>query len=188
MYFRKENIQFVLKMQSLRCKKVDNLLKSLKRVLFTLQKEEICNSSSLVGQLYALECLLSQPVAYLKSLIIMLHVLLFLGIFPICHSFQILSFFPNYCHFIYLSSWIAPVPSHTRRLRKLAPYLRVNCKNILVCAEQKSCLLQVLPPFFSDNFLDIFHYFIRLSRIRHSHSSFSGNIDFFQLSSQMLHT
>ena len=59
MYFQKENIQFVLKMQSLRCKKVDNSLKSLKRVLFTLQKEEICNSSSLVGQLYALECLLS---------------------------------------------------------------------------------------------------------------------------------
>ena len=75
MYFQKENIQFVLKMQSLRCKKVDNSLKSLKRVLFTLQKEEICNSSySLVGQLYALECLLSQPVAYLKSLIIMFHV------------------------------------------------------------------------------------------------------------------
>ena len=109
----------------------------------------------------------------------MLHVLLFWGIFPICHSFQILSFFPNCCHFIYLSSWIAPVPSHTRRSRKLAPYLRVNCKNILVCAEQKSCLLQVLPPFFSDNFLDMFHYFVRLSRIRHSHSSFSGNIDFF---------
>ena len=85
----------------------------------------------------------------------------------------------KYCHFIYLSSWIAPVPSHTRRSRKLASYLRVNCKNILVCAEQKSCLLQVFPPFFSDNFLDIFHYFVRLSRIRHSHSSYSGNIDFF---------
>ena len=85
----------------------------------------------------------------------------------------------KYCHFIYLSSWIAPVPSHTQRSRKLASYLRVNCKNILVCAEQKSCLLQVFPPFFSDNFLDIFHYFVRLSRIRHSHSSFSGNIDFF---------
>ena len=109
----------------------------------------------------------------------MLHVLLFCGIFPTCHSFQILSFFPNCCHFIYLSSWIALVPCHIRRSRKFATYLRVNCKNILVCAEQKSCLLQVLPPFFSDNFLDMFHYFVRLSRIRHSHSSFSGNIDFF---------
>ena len=44
-----------------------------------------------------------------------------------CHSFNIsvipselLSFLPNYYHFKYLSSWIAPVPSHTRRTRKVA--------------------------------------------------------------------
>ena len=44
-----------------------------------------------------------------------------------CHSFRIivipsilLSFLPYYCHFKYLSSWIAPVPSYTRRVRKLA--------------------------------------------------------------------
>ena len=44
-----------------------------------------------------------------------------------CHSFHIivtpselLSFLLNYCHFKYLSSWISPIPSHTRRVRKLA--------------------------------------------------------------------
>ena len=47
-----------------------------------------------------------------------------------CHSIRIivipsklLSFLPNYSHFKYLSSWIAPVPSHTRKVRQL-PYLR----------------------------------------------------------------
>ena len=44
-----------------------------------------------------------------------------------CHSFLIIdipsilfSFLPNYCHFKYLSSLIAPIPSHTQRARKLA--------------------------------------------------------------------
>ena len=44
-----------------------------------------------------------------------------------CHSFhvsvipsELLSFLPNYYNFKYLSSWIAPVPSHTRRARKMA--------------------------------------------------------------------
>ena len=44
-----------------------------------------------------------------------------------CHSFRItvipselMSFLPNYCHFKYFSSWISPVPSHTRRARKMA--------------------------------------------------------------------
>ena len=44
-----------------------------------------------------------------------------------CHSFHIsvipselMSFLPNYCHFKYFSSWIAPVPSHTQRTRKMA--------------------------------------------------------------------
>ena len=48
-----------------------------------------------------------------------------------CHSFRILSFLPNYYHFKYLSSWIAPVPSHTRKARKMAtwwPYMRVSVK------------------------------------------------------------
>ena len=44
-----------------------------------------------------------------------------------CHSFRITvipselwSFLPNYCHFTYFSAWIAPVPSHTPRARKMA--------------------------------------------------------------------
>ena len=32
----------------------------------------------------------------------------------------LVSFLPNYYHFKYLSSWIAPVPSHTQRARKMA--------------------------------------------------------------------
>ena len=44
-----------------------------------------------------------------------------------CHSFRIIvipsklvSFLLNYCHFKYLSSWLAPLASHTRRVRTLA--------------------------------------------------------------------
>ena len=44
-----------------------------------------------------------------------------------CHSFRIfvipsilVSFLPNYCYLKYLSSSIAPVPSHTQRVRKMA--------------------------------------------------------------------
>jgi hypothetical protein len=45
-----------------------------------------------------------------------------------CHSFRIsvipselLSFLPNYCHFKYLSSWIAPAPSHIMRVVLMFP-------------------------------------------------------------------
>ena len=48
-----------------------------------------------------------------------------------CHSFRILSFLPNYYHFKYLSSWIAPVPSHTRRARKMATGGGHICKYFL---------------------------------------------------------
>ena len=45
----------------------------------------------------------------------------FLSFLPYqCHSFRILSFLPNYYNFKYFSSLIAPVPSHTRRARKMA--------------------------------------------------------------------
>ena len=56
-----------------------------------------------------------------------------------CHSFHIsvipselMSFLPNYCHFKYFSSWIAPVPSHSQRARKMATGGGHICECILI--------------------------------------------------------
>ena len=54
-----------------------------------------------------------------------------------CHSFQIIvipsglvSILPNYYHFKYLSSWIAPVPSHIQRARKMATIGDHKCESL----------------------------------------------------------
>ena len=60
--------------------------------------------------------------------IIIIPSVLFLFLPYYCHSYQIISFLPNHCHFKYLSSWLAPLPSHTRRGKK---YLRVLLKSNL---------------------------------------------------------
>ena len=61
-----------------------------------------------------------------------------------CHSFRIIvipsvlvSFLSNYWHFTYLSSWIAPVPSHTWRVRKLAGRASHICEYFLNCKSAK---------------------------------------------------
>ena len=55
----------------------------------------------------------------------------FQKLFHNIHITLLLSFLPNHCHFKYLSSWIASVPFHTQKVRKLATILASNSKTKL---------------------------------------------------------